>query len=95
MLSNRWLKDHARTAENCQILYANFMFFLKTSSERLQQSFFLLLSFHLHCKIVLYQAYSKMLQSFSLGCSLANRHTVKDSIIMQTRLIARSALSGY
>ena len=37
------------------------------------------------------QKYLNMLQSYSLGCSLANRDT-KDHIVMHIRLIARSAL---
>ena len=40
------------------------------------------------------QKYLNMSQSYSIGCSLANRDT-KDSIVMQIRLIARSFLSGY
>ena len=40
------------------------------------------------------QKYLNMFQSYSIGCSLAH-HDTKDPIVMQIRLLARSALSGY
>ena len=74
------------------------MFFLETSSERPQQRFFPLLHFHLHQKVFICaksnQKYPNILQSYSIGSSLANRD-IKDPAVIQTGLIARSALSDY
>ena len=76
----------------------SFMFFLETSSERPRQRFFPLLHFHLHQKVFIRaksnQKYPNILQSYSIGSSLANRD-IKDPVVIQTSLIARSALSGY
>ena len=97
LLSNRWFKDHARTAENYQILYAKFHVLFKNIQQKLA-TFFPPLCFHLHWKKFFCakpnQKYLNMLQYYSKGCSLANRDT-KDPIVMQIRLIARRALSGY
>ena len=73
------------------------MLFLRTLSERSQQSFFPLFCFHLHWKILCLkpiQKYLYMLQSYSTVCYLANRD-IKDPIVMQIRVIAKTALTGY
>ena len=74
------------------------MFFLRTSRKRPQQSVFPLLCFHLHWKSFICAKpnlkYLNMLQSYSAGCSVANRDR-KDATVMQIHLIARSALSDH
>ena len=69
----------------------NFIFFLRTSSKRSQQSFFPLLPIHFHWKIL---SVPRLFESCSVDCSLAN-HDMEDLIVMQARLIARKALPGY
>ena len=97
MLSNRWLKDHVQTAETCQILYAKFHVLFKNIQRKIATKFLSTLSLSLALENFIYakpiQKYLNTLQSYSLGCSLANRDT-KDPIFMQIRLIARSPLSG-
>ena len=98
MLSNRWLKDHERIAENYQVLYAKFRVLFKNIQRKIATKFLstLVLSLALEKFVCASpkQKYLNMLQYNSKGCSLANRET-KDPIVMQMRLIARSALSGY
>ena len=98
MLSNRWLKDHVQTAENCQILYAKFHVLFKNIQRKTATKFLSTLVISLALENFTWaepnQKYVNMLQSYSLGCSLANRDT-KDPIVMQIYFIARSALSGY
>ena len=89
MLSNRRLKDHVRTAKNCQILYAKFHVLFKNIQRKIATKFLstLLLSPALENCICAkpIQRYLNMLQSHSIGCSLANRDT-KDPIVMQNAL---------
>ena len=98
MLSNRWLKDHVRTAENYQILYANFHVLFKNIQWKIATKFLsalvLLLALEKFVCAKPNQKYLNMLQCYSIGCSLANRDT-KDPIFMEMRLAARSALSRY
>ena len=98
MLSNRWLKDHVRTAEHCQILYAKFHVLFKSIQRQIATKFLSTLVRSLALEnLICAKSIQKciyMLQSCSTGCSLANRDT-KDPIAMQIRLIARSALSDY
>ena len=35
MLSNRWLKDHIQTAENCEILYVKFHVLFKNIQRKI------------------------------------------------------------
>ena len=97
MLSNRWLKDHVRTAENCQILNAKFHVLFKNIQRKIATKFFSTLALSLALKIFIcakpIQKYLIMLQSLSIGCSLANLD-IKDPIVIQMCLIARSALSS-
>ena len=98
MLSNRWLKDHVRTAENYQILYAMLHVRFKNIRRKIATKFLttLVLSPALEKFVCTKpnQKYPNMLQYYSICCSLANCDT-KDPIVMQIRLVARSALSGY
>ena len=98
MLSNRWLKDHIQIAENCQILYAKFHVLFKNIQRKIATKFIstLVISLTLEKSICAKpnQKYLNMLQSYSIGCYLANRDT-KDPIVMQIHLIARKDLSGY
>ena len=98
MLSNRWLKNYVRTAENCQILYAKFYVLFKNIQRKIATKFLstLVLSLALENFICAkpIQKYFNMLQSCSIGCSLANSDT-KDPTVMQIRLITKSALFVY
>ena len=98
MLSNRWLKNYVRTAENCHILYAKFYVLFKNIQRKIATKFLstLVLSLALENFICAkpIQKYFNMLQSCSIGCSLANSDT-KDPTVMQIRLITKSALFVY
>ena len=87
MLSNRWLQDciYEQTAENCQVsnfMYTNFPVLFKKIQQKIPTKFvwtvvLLLALENFDC------AYDvRILQSFSIGCSLANCLT-KDFIAMQ------------
>ena len=97
MLSKCWLKDHIQTPEKCQILNAKFHVLFKNIQRKIATTFLstLVLSPALENFICAkpIQKYLDMLQSYSIGCSLAN-HDRKDSIVIQIRSKARSALSG-
>ena len=93
MLSNRWLKDRIQIAENNRMLYVKFHVLFKNIQQKLATKFLstLVLSPALE-KIFCAkpnQKYLIMLQFYSKDCCLANR-----PIVMQIRLIAKSALSG-
>ena len=98
MLSNCWLKDHVQTAENYRILYAKFHVLFKNIQRKLATKFLSTLVLSLALEKFFSakpnQKYLIMLQYYSNGCSLAKLDT-KDPIVMQIRLIARSALSCY
>ena len=98
MLSNCWLKDHVQTAENYRILYAKFHVLFKNIQRKLATKFLSTLVLSLALEKFFgakpNQKYLNMLQYCSKGCSLVNRDT-KHPTVMQIRLIARSALSGY
>ena len=79
MLSDRWLKDRVRTAENYQMLYA-----------KLLSAVVLALALeNLICTKPI-QRFLNKLQTYSIGCSL-----VLCSIDCSLRLTATSALSDY
>ena len=94
MLSNRWLKDYVRTAENYQMFHILF----KNIRHKIVTKFLtpLVLSPALEKFVCIKpnQKYPNMLKYYSICCSLANCDT-KYPIVMQIRLVARSALSGY
>ena len=92
LLSNRWFKDHVRTAENYQILYAKFHVLFKNIQQKLATKFLSILVLSLALEKFFCaksnQKYLNILQYYSKGCSLANRDT-KDPIVMQIHLIAK------
>ena len=47
MLSNRWVKDHVQTADNCQILYAKFHVLFKNIQRNIAAKFLSTLVFSL------------------------------------------------
>ena len=75
MLSNRWLKDHVRTAENYQILYAMFHVLFKNIRRKIATKFLttLVLSPALEKFVCAQpnQKYPNMLQYYSIGCKYA------------------------
>ena len=97
MLSNRWLKDHVRIADNYQVLYAKFHVHFKNIQRKIATKFLstlvLLLAMENFICSKLNQKYLNMLQSYSIVCSLAKRDT-KNSLVMQIRVIAKRAHQG-
>ena len=94
MLYNCWLKDHVQTAENCQILYAKFCILFKNIPRKITTNFVSTLVLSLALERFIYdkaiQNHFYILQSHSIGCSLAS-HNTKDPIAMIKRLIAKSS----
>ena len=94
MLSDRWLKDHVRTAENYQMLYAKFHVLFKNNQQsiapKLLSAVVLALALENFICTKPIQRFLNKLQTYSIGCSL-----VLCSIDFSLRLTATSALSDY